>query len=313
MNRPVVVVGSLNMDLVVCCDEVPRGGQTLAGRSFFTAPGGKGANQAVAAARLGASVHMVGCVGADDFGRALLQALHRDGVSTRCVREVETETGTAVILVDASGENRIVVVSGANQLTEASQAGELLSSEPPPVVVMQLEVPLSVVEAVVESCGTTGAYVLLNAAPAMALPATLAKGIHHLVVNESEAASLLCDSGPVDTSSPEETLRAARELRRRGFAAVTVTLGSRGAVHFGERAWMIEAPRVRVQDTTGAGDAFVGTLAMAEASGVAQPAALVNAVAAGALTVTQSGALPSLPRAADVDRLAKTLRPVEVG
>jgi ribokinase len=303
MSGRVVVVGSLNADLVIRCARAPAAGETVAGSALDFVPGGKGANQAVAAARAGARVRMVGCVGGDDFGRRLRASLRSSGVDDSGVSEVATATGTAVIVVEASGENRIVLLAGAN--------GEVRAADVRPAaldagdhVVIQLEIPFEVVAEVALDAKRRGATVHLNAAPADQRARTLADRVDHLIVNEGEAA-LLAGSG-VDGEAAERA--AVGELRGAGFPRVTLTLGARGALHGeGSRLVRAAAPRVEVVDTTAAGDAFVGAWVAAECAGASMEERLRRAVAAGSLAVTRAGAQPSLPPADAVERLAASI------
>ena len=229
MSTEIVVVGSLNMDLVVRTPRLPRPGETIiGGEAFQTLPGGKGANQAVAAARLGAQVTMVGCVGEDDFGRALLANLEAEGVDHRFVRrDEEAATGVAFIVVDDEGQNSIVVASGANhRLTPADveAAGELFAGAE--MLLLQLESPLAVVQRAAEVARAHGVTVILNPAPAQPLPPELLALVDVLVPNESETA--LLSGQPV--GEEEEAAAAAGALRRQGVETVILTLGARGAL-----------------------------------------------------------------------------------
>jgi ribokinase len=303
MAGRVVVVGSLNADLVVRCGRAPAAGETVAGSALDFVPGGKGGNQAVAAARAGASAVMVGCVGRDDSGRQLRESLRASRVDDSCVRDVATTTGTAVIVVEASGENRIVLLQGANGEVRASDV-EPLALAAGDHVVLQLEIPFDVVAAVARDAKRRGATVHLNAAPADPRARDLGDRVDHLIVNESEAA--LLGGRAIDGEAAE---RAAIEaLRLAGFPQVTLTLGARGALHGdGSHILRASAPRVAVVDTTAAGDAFVGAWVAADCAGAAVESRLRRAVAAGSLAVTRAGAQPSLPRDEEIERLAATI------
>jgi ribokinase len=297
----VCVVGSLNLDLVVRVERLPRPGETVLGGSFARFPGGKGANQAVASARAGARTAMVGCVGRDEHGRALLAALARERVDTRAVACVREPSGVAVIAVARSGENSIVVAPGANaRTTPARVAAARRRLERASVVVAQLEVPPESVRRAFEVARAAGATTLLNAAPARALPKSLLALADVLVVNEIEARALL---GRRSSSAN----RAALLLVRLGPRCAIVTLGRRGAVVARDgRATRLRAHRVRAVDTTGAGDAFVGALAAELARGADALDAARFASAAGALATTRPGAIPSMPRR---ERIAALARP----
>ena len=297
MGEMVLVVGSLNQDLVVPVPRHPRPGETAIGGDLARHPGGKGANQAVAAARMGAAVRMVGRVGDDAFGRALIANLKREGVDTRGVRALAgVPTGVALITVDPRGENAIVVSPGANARLgpENLSPAEFTGAR---VVLLQLEVPLDAVREAARLGKEAGALVILNAAPAQKLPEELLALLDLLVVNEHEAAAIL-EAAPPET--PEEALAQARTLSQRVPVAV-ITLGERGLAYAGrEDAGTLPAFPVQAVDTTAAGDAFVGALAAALAEGASLPDALRLGAAAGALAATQPGAQPSMPRRDEV-------------
>jgi ribokinase len=283
----VVVVGSLNHDVTVVADRRPDGGETVLGHSVATASGGKGANQAVAAARAGARVAMVGCVGADPAGEALLAGLEASEVETAGVRTLsDTSSGTALIVVDATGENSIVVVPGANARLSAADVDRALVGEdarahcPGPLVLAQLEVPE---EAVVAAARAAGRFVL-NASPVRPLPAALLAEADPLIVNAGEAAAIT----GADDADPAALAAAALAL---GVRSIVVTLGARGAC-WTTPEWSIErpAPAVDVVDTTGAGDVFAGTLAAQLSRGADPGSALAVAVRAGAEAVQWRGA-----------------------
>ncbi|MCQ9423283.1 ribokinase [Pseudomonas sp. LJDD11] len=302
MQEQVVVIGSLNMDLVVRAPRLPRPGETLTGRSFVTVAGGKGANQAVAAARLGSQVAMIGCVGDDGYGRQLRDALLDEGIDCQgvcCVPGVNT--GIASILVDEHGQNAIVIVAGGNgELLPASveRFDALLASAK--VVVCQLEVPLATVEYSLRRARELGCTVILNPAPASEpLPAHWYGLIDYLIPNESEAQAL---SG-LPVSSVAEAEAAAGVLLSAGVANVIVTLGGQGVLWVNESGVQQSAAhRVSAVDTTAAGDTFVGGFAAALARGQAPEQALRLAQAAAALSVTREGAQPSIPVLDEVKR-----------
>jgi ribokinase len=294
----VVVVGSINMDLVVRASRFPQAGETILGHAFQTIPGGKGANQAVAARRLGAEVVMIGRVGDDPFGSPLRQNLAGEGINTeRVVPDASQPTGVALITVEDSGENTIIAVLGANGAIARSDieaARSLITGADS--LIMQLEVPLAVIAHAAQLARAGGVPVILNAAPAQPLPPPLLALVDYLVVNEGEAR-LLAGSGAVP---PAE---AARALQARGARAVVVTLGAAGSLLVGDDGVCVSAPAfaVRVVDTTAAGDAFVGAFALARAATLPAAEALRWANAAGALAVTRVGAQPSLPTRAEVE------------
>ena len=294
----IAVLGSLNMDILVRVPRAPAAGETLQARDLFTNPGGKGANQAVACARMGAAVAMVGCVGADDFGAQLRTVLQADGVDTTHVRTDGPTSGVAVILVDDDAENRIAIVPGANArvtAADADAARPLL--ETAAMTVMQLEVPIDAVLRAAEIAHAAGRQVLLNPAPFRPLPAALWPLLDLLVVNETEAAGLA--GIPVDGVAT--ATEAARVLRDRGPATVLVTLGAQGAVlanTVGVRHFPAQA--VNAVDTTAAGDTFIGAFAAARVGGESDEAAMALALGAAALCVTRPGAQASIPHRHEV-------------
>ncbi|WP_293169757.1 ribokinase [Oceanithermus sp.] len=297
----VVVVGSLNMDLVVAVERHPKPGETIIGGDLQRFPGGKGANQAVAAARLGARVRMVGRVGADAYGAELKRVLGAEGIATAEVAEVEAPTGVALISVSEDGQNAIIVSPGANARLQPDDLNPALFANAS-VVVLQLETPLETVRRAAELGREAGARVLLNAAPARGLPDELLGALDVLVVNEFEAAQV---AGAAEPESPEAALALARELARR-VPVVVVTLGARGLVWAGGGGeGHLPAFEVEPVDTTAAGDAFVGGLAAALAAGEPLEQALRFGSAAGALAATRPGAQPSLPRRAEVEGLLR--------
>jgi len=297
MKRPkIVVVGSSNTDMVAKAARIPAPGETVLGGAFVMAAGGKGANQAVAAARLGAEVSLVARLGADALGDEAVAGYRRDGILTDLiVRDPDRPTGVALILVDDKGENSITVALGANEALspdDIDRAADRIRAAD--AVVMQLEVPLVAAERAAAIAAAAGVPVILDPAPAPdgGLPASLLQNVSCLKPNESEAERLT--GIPVgDTASAE---RAARALQELGPRTVIVTLGGQGAVVVDEGgARHVPAFRVTAVDTTAAGDAFTGALATALAAGVALPEAVRQAAAAGAVAATRMGAQPSLP------------------
>jgi ribokinase len=266
------VVGSINLDLVARSERLPRPGETLTDATFGRIPGGKGANQALAAARLGAEVRLIGAVGEDPFADEALALLREGGVDLDAVRTVAEPTGVALIIVGADGENEIVVAPGANRATEAGELGHA------DAVLCQLEIPVATVAA----AGRQARFFCLNAAPARALPAEVLAEVDLLVVNRYELESV----GPYD-----------------GLTAVT--LGSEGAVLLegGKEVTRAEPPSVDAVDGTGAGDAFSACLLVSVLEGRPPEEALRRACAAGALAASRPGAQPSLPMADEVDAI----------
>jgi ribokinase len=296
----VVVIGSINMDLVVQVPRLPRPGETVSGGGLMRAAGGKGANQAVAAARLGAEVSMIGRVGRDAFGHELTSGLRDAGVETRWVQGCDQPTGAALIEVDPSGENCIALAPGANLELYPEEIPSRAVSDAE-VAVANLEVPLASVEEAFRLARTAGIRTLLNAAPARSDLGPLLRYTDALVVNEVEAAMLL---GVAALSEGAEA-DAARRLRHAPVQVVVITLGARGAVGvFGDSEVAQPSFAVDVVDTTAAGDAFVAGFVVGrwwEDPG----GALRLGCAAGALATTRSGAQPSLPTLAEVERLLR--------
>ena len=305
MAAHITVVGSLNMDLVVRAPRIPQPGETIIGGDFHTVPGGKGANQAVAAARLGAQVSMVGRVGRGAFAGPLLKNLAAAGVEHAFVtQDSEAATGVALIVVDDAGQNSIVVASGANvrlSPTDVDDAGATIAAAD--ALLLQLESPLETVTRAAEVARAKGATVILNPAPARSLPAALLSLVDVLIPNESEAA--LLTGLPID--NPAEAEAAATALRELGVGTVILTLGERGALLAREDgAEVFPAFEVTPVDTTAAGDAFVGGFAVALAGGQPLAEAVRWGNAAGALATTRLGAQPSLPTRQELQALLAT-------
>ncbi len=306
MAGHIIVVGSLNMDLVVRSPRHPLPGETLLGSDFQTFPGGKGANQAVAAARVGGIVSMVGRVGNDDFGTALLQNLATNGVDAVHVRrDDEAATGVALITVAANGQNTIVVAQGANGQVvpnDVVAARDLFGDGD--VLLLQLEIPVPAVARAVEAARKRGTRVVLNPAPAQPLDGALLKQVDVLVPNQSELGLLT----GMTVESIEDVTAAAYALRAQGVNNVIVTLGGDGVLVLDEMNVSHLPPYdADVVDTTAAGDAFVGAFAVALGRGGTLVEAARWGNAAGALAVTRAGAQPSLPSRAEVEQmLART-------
>ena len=297
MDAHILVVGSLNMDLVVRASRHPLPGETILGSSFGTSPGGKGANQAVAAARAGGKVTMIGRVGDDSLGDQLIHNLSQDGVDIRYIqRTPATASGVALITLDETGQNTIVVVAGANGLLspEDIHASEAAFQDAS-VLLLQLEIPLEAVRTAVELGRKHNLQIVLNPAPARSLPETLLKQIDFLIPNENELAQL---------TGLHAVHMGVDSLKNLVLGGVIATLGGHGIL-VAERhkpSHQISAHQVEVIDTVAAGDAFVGCfgVALAEGKGIQEAAAFGNAAAA--ISVTRSGAQPSLPNRAEIDQ-----------
>ncbi len=293
-EAPIIVVGSLNMDLVMRTPRVPVGGETLTGHEFSTLPGGKGANQAVACARLGARVAMIGQVGQDSFGKTLCDGLAADGVDIRGVRQDSSiGTGVAMILVEDIGQNRIVLAPGANGTLSPSDMDACVPVlQQAAMLIVQLEVPLPVVQRAMEIAHAAGVPVLLNPGPAVPLPDSWWSKIDILVPNETEASLL---SG-ITVNDVDSAFSAARVLRQRGVASVLITLGANGVISVNKDGEHHHpAHVVKAVDTTAAGDTFIGGLAAGLAEGLCLDEAIALGQRASALCVSRHGAQPSIP------------------
>lgn len=303
-SRRIVVVGSANTDMVVRVDELPRPGETVLGGRFAVIPGGKGANQAVAAARAGGRVSFVGRVGGDAFGQQALRGLKREGIDVRSVkRDVDAPSGIALIMVGATGENSIAVAPGANARLRAADvtraASRFVDSA---IVLLQLEIPLDAITAAARLARRQGARVILNPAPARSLPRSLLKLVSILTPNESETESLT----GIRVTNDRSALRAARWLHDQGVETVMITRGAQGVfVSSSSGTKRIPAFRVKAVDTTAAGDVFNGSLATALADGASLHEAALFANAAAALSVTRRGAQPSAPLRSEIVRLQR--------
>jgi ribokinase len=310
-KRPrLTVLGSLNMDISVTVPRLPAPGATVLGSAAVFTPGGKGANQAVAAARLGAEVRMTGCVGGDDFGRRLLAALREAGVAAEGVRVVDdVPTGLAMISVDRAGENIITVAPGANHEVGAADAATAVG-HPYDALVISAEVPVPAIRAALTRAH--GTLCVLNLAPVPGTPeqaaAIVAVGVEWLVVNEVEAGTVL--GRPVE--GLKDAAQAAAELVTTGARYAVVTAGAHGAALAGPDGdpLTIEAFDVDAVDTVGAGDTFVGALAVTLAAGVPAAEAVRAAAAAGATAATRPGAQGGMPHPADIRAVTGLTWPV---
>jgi ribokinase len=302
MQKPIVVVGSINLDLVASTDRIPQIGETVIGRTFTTFFGGKGANQAVAVARLGYPVSMVGNVGNDAFGTQLRNGLAEAGVNTECVGTVEGSSGTALIITGSNGENSIVVVPGANaHLTPTSLEKATPVLKQAGFVLAQLEIPLEAVEYLAEFAERHNIPFMLDPAPARELPASLLRRVSWLTPNETETRELLNKNFDDDDQS---AYAAADHLLSSGVKNVVLKLGSRGCVIAQESVpkQRVAAFRVNAVDTTAAGDAFNAGFAVGLISGYSALESGVFASAVAALSVTRPGAQPSMPRGDEVEK-----------
>lgn len=299
MPNQILVIGSSNTDMVVKSDKLPAPGETVLGGTFLMNPGGKGANQAVAAARLDGQVTFVAKVGNDVFGQQAVAGFQQEGINTTYIlTDRDYPSGVALINVDANGENCIAVAPGSNAHLEPTETEAALQAAPPgTLALLQLEIPLNTVEYVVEQAAARGLRVILNPAPAQSLPETIFPHLFLITPNETEA-EILTGIYVTDVSTAE---RAAQKLHELGVANVIITLGSKGAyLHTDDGGQLISVPRVTAVDSTAAGDCFNGALAVA----LAEEQSLVDAVAfackAASISVTRMGAQASMPKRMEV-------------
>ncbi len=294
MAGKIIVIGSSNTDMVVKSPELPLPGETILGGKFFMFPGGKGANQAVAAARLGGEVVLIARTGSDVFGRQAVAGFRQEGIHTNYVISDENApSGVALIMVDQKGENTISVAPGANnQLIEKDIEGAMQEIASARVGLLQLEIPLSTVVYAVSRFYKHGKKVILNPAPARPLPEDLLRQLYLITPNETEAHILT----GIQVSNPETAGQAAMQLREKGVAQVVLTLGAKGAyVSSQDFSGMIPSPKVEAVDTTAAGDIFNGALAVALAKEMTLERAVTFACQAAAISVTRMGAQASAP------------------
>ncbi|WP_419803714.1 ribokinase [Terriglobus sp.] len=302
MNQTIAVIGSLNQDLVVRASRIPDQGETVFGEGFAMHPGGKGANQAVALARLGMDVTMVGCVGSDSFGRDLCAALRSEGIRTDSITTVPGPSGTALVQVEQRGDNRITVIPGANAALGSEHLDQHWSTLAQAAVILtQLETPMPTILELARRCKANRIPLMLDPAPAERLSAELLQALTWLTPNMSEAQVLLGSSDVPSTVI--EARNMAERLLDRGPQGVLLKLGAMGAaaVRRGEPSCFQPAFSVNVRDTTAAGDACNAAFASALTHGMDTDAALRFATAAGALCTTRDGAQPAMPTRAEIE------------
>ncbi|MCF8362588.1 MAG: ribokinase [Prolixibacteraceae bacterium] len=293
MKPKIAVIGSSNTDMICRVPNIPRPGETILGNEFSTVQGGKGANQAVAAARAGGDVTFIACVGNDTFGQQAIEAYQKDGINTSCIQKINgVSTGVALINVADSGENSIAVAPGANahlspEIIEKYR-DEILASD---MVLMQLEIPLETVYHVTRLAYSANIPVVLNPAPACEIDKDILKLFTLVTPNEHEA-SLLSGCWP----EAKNEIESAMEIQKQGVKSVIVTTGSKGAYYLdGESSGVIKGVKVNALDTTAAGDTFNGYLVVELAKGKRLPGSIELANKAAALSVTKRGAQPSIP------------------
>jgi len=302
VQKRLLVVGSINLDLVAGASRIPLAGETVSAKTFNIFPGGKGANQAFAAARLGAPVSMIGMLGNDTFGVQLRASLEASGVDTKAVGVVPESSGLALITTTENGENAIVVVGGANAYLSAGDLDKHIDViRSAGIILTQLEIPLETVEHLAAVAQRENIPLILDPAPARPLPASLLGGVEWLTPNETETCSLLrLSTGELPVDSLED---AARQLMHSGSRNILIKLGPRGcylALADGTRI-LLPAYSVPAVDTTGAGDAFNGAFAVALLQGETPVASATWASAVAAISVTRHGAQPSMPSQKEVD------------
>jgi ribokinase len=308
-NRPIVVVGSINIDLVTNTERIPVAGETILGNNFQIHPGGKGANQAVAASRLGYPVRMIGCIGNDTFGTQLRTHLENEGIDLAGVTAIQGSSGVAVIVVSQKGENSIVVTPGANsQVTPQYLKANIEIVRSAGLVLTQLEIPLETVKYLAQTCSNEGIPLILDPAPARDLPPCLFKHIEWFTPNETEADFFIgSQNRSQDTKDPTSIVEI---LMSKGVKGVALKMGSRGAYLASTDGLREPLPPYPVEaiDTTAAGDAFNGAFATGLMLGKGPLESARFAVAAAAISVTRAGAQSSMPTIAEVEQMIGNAR-----
>lgn len=297
--KNICVIGSLNMDLVVNVDTMPKPGQTIIGSNFKEVPGGKGANQAVAMARLNGNVTMIGKVGEDGFGQTLINSLKNDKVDTTYIQTAKGATGVALITVDKNAQNSIVVSPGANfEVKEDDIDNNIEAIKNSDIVVLQLETPLDTIKYALNKAKELNKYTILNPAPAVKLDDEIIKNIDLLTPNETELEII---SG-VSIETEEDIQKASQIMIEKGVKELIVTLGSKGSLYINkEKSMFKKAYKVEAVDTTAAGDSYTGALAVALSQDKGMEEAMDFASKVGALSVLKEGAQSSLPTLEDVE------------
>lgn len=299
MSKKIVVVGSSNVDLIIKGDKLPKPGETVLGGTFYKAAGGKGANQAVAAARAGGDVSFISCVG-NEYGEESIEGYRNDGINVDHIKvDAELATGIALILVDKNGENSISVASGANlslTVSDIQESKQIIESAD--VLLMQLEIPIEVVEEAAKIAFSAGVKTILNPAPARPLSDELLKYISILTPNESETEILTA----MNVKDETDAIKAASLIHKKGVEVLIVTLGSKGALlSTKDETKIISGYKVEAKDSTAAGDVFNGALAVAIAENKSLDEAIRFANGAAAVSVTRMGAQPSAPSREEIE------------
>ncbi|MCH1959618.1 ribokinase [Romboutsia hominis] len=297
--KNICVIGSLNMDLVVNVEKMPKAGQTLLGSNFKEVPGGKGANQAVAMARLNGNVTMIGKVGNDSFGETLVNSLKKDNVNTDYIQVEEGPSGVALITVDKNAQNSIVVAPGANyKLTKEDIDKNIDAIKNSDIVVVQLETPLETIKYALKKAKELGKYTILNPAPAVVLEDEIIENVDLLTPNETELEIISGKS----ISNEDDINECAQIMINKGVKELIVTLGSKGSLYINKETSMFKkAYKVEAIDTTAAGDSYTGALAVAISIGKDMEYAMDFASKVGALSVMKEGAQSSLPTLIEVE------------
>ena len=297
--KKIVVIGSINMDLVTICKRVPNGGETLFGDEFFQVPGGKGANQAVAISKLGTDVTMLGKVGKDSFGKDLIEAMKKSGVDTNYIEYGEKSTGIAKIIVEENGQNRILVVAGANYEVDKDYVDRHLDIiKSCDILVAQLEIPVETVAYALAKAKEFGKMTILNPAPAKELDDEIIKNSDLIIPNESELSVIT----GMKTDSQEEIKEAGKKLLNLGVKDLIITLGSKGSLFFNKEICEFHsAYKVKAIDTTAAGDSFIGGLVRELDLNMKNIGEAIEfATKVSAIAVTKKGAQTSIPTIEEV-------------
>ena len=302
MNQ-VISAGSINMDIITRVERFPVPGETIAGHCVEYLPGGKGLNQAVACAKMGAKTALLGRIGNDTFGTELLGFIKKHDIETTYLQSSSRPSGIAVVTVDAQGQNSIIVVPGGNNDINAEDTAAVKISAGD-IAVSQLEIPLEAVTAFFRKAKNCGAVTLLNPSPIRNLPDELINLTDILIVNETEL-SFLCRRPLTDNTSPQEIAEAGQNIKSRTGQTVITTLGSRGALIVEQNTYLIPGQKVTAVDTVGAGDCFAGVTAAQLAQGKSLKESIITATHAAAVCVTRKGAAPSMPHAHEVNIFCK--------